>query len=94
MAVQPLGAGRLEVAVGGERADAGHADLTAVGVAGEDRVVPVGGELVEHPQVRRVRDARAGRRRRVGRPGDVVEPVVAQVRVVDAGEREATARRP
>ena len=76
VAVQALGAGRLEVAVGGQRADARQADLAAVGVAGEHRVVPVGGELVEHPQVRRVRDAEPqvgvgsagpGDRRRAGR---------------------------
>ena len=47
----------------------GQADLAAVGVPGEDRVVAVGGELVEHPEVRRVGDAEAqvGRRRRPGR---------------------------
>ena len=86
MAVQALGAGRLEVAVGGQGADARQAHLAAVGVAGEDRVVPVGGELVQHPEVRRVRDAEPQVGVRVGRPGDLVEPVVAQVRVVDAGE--------
>ena len=68
--------------------DARQADLAAVGVTGEDGVVPVGGELVEHPEVRRVRDASRTSAVGVGRAGDLVEPVVAQVRVVDAGERE------
>ena len=70
MPVQALGAGRLEVAVGGQRADARQAHLAAVGVAGQHRVVPVGGELVEHPQVRRVRDAEPQVGVRVGRAGD------------------------
>ena len=88
MPVQPLGAGRLEVAVGGQGAEAGHADLPSVGVAGQDRVVAVRGVLVEHPEVRRVRDPQPDVGVRVGRARDVVEPVVAQVRVVDPGERE------
>ena len=68
MAVQPLGAGRLEVAVGGEGADARQAHLAAVRVPGHDRVVAVRGELVEHPQVRRVRDRQpdVGGRRSAG----------------------------
>ena len=66
----------------------GHAHLTAVRVSGDDRVVPVGGELVEHPQVRRVRDREPQVGAGVGRTGDLVEPVVAQVRVVHPGERD------
>ena len=55
----------------------GQADLAAVGVAGEDRVVPVGGELVEHPEVRRVRDAEPQVGVGVGRPGDRSSQVVS-----------------
>ena len=66
----------------------GQADLAAVRVAGQHGVVPVRGELVEHPQVRRVRDAEPHVGVGVGRAGDVVEPVVAEVRVVDPGEGE------
>ena len=67
---------------------AGEADLAAVGVAGEDGVVPVGGELVQHPEVRRVRDAEPHVGVAVGRPGHGREVVVPEVRVVDAGEGE------
>ena len=64
---RPLARAGVEVAVGDQRAVDRQAQLAAVGVPGEARVVAVGGELVEHPQVRRVGDARCGGRRRVGR---------------------------
>ena len=51
----------------------GQAHLAAVGVPGDDRVVAVGGELVEHPQVRRVGDRQPQVGRAVGRAGDQVE---------------------
>ena len=86
--VQALGAAGVEVAVGHDRALERQADLAAVGVPGEGEVVAVAGVLVEHPEVRRVRhpDPQVDVRRR--RPGDRVEVVVPQVRVVDADERE------
>ena len=86
--VQPLGAGRLEVAVGDQGTDQRHADLAAVGVAGEDRLVAVGGVLVEHPEVRRVGHADAEVGRGVGRPADRDQVVVGQVGVVDARPRD------
>ena len=49
---------------------------------------PSRGELVEHPQVRRVGDAEPHVGAGVGRAGDRGEVVVVQVRVVDAGEGE------
>ena len=52
MPVQTLGAGGVEVAVGHQGAPDGQAQLAAVGVAGEDRVVPVPAECVQHAQVR------------------------------------------
>ena len=60
----------LEVAVGGERADARHAHLAAMGVAGQHGVVPVLGEPVEDPEVGRVRDSQPHVRVGVGRSGD------------------------
>jgi hypothetical protein len=41
------GAGAVDAAVGDDRAVEGQAELAAVGVAGEDQVVAVGGEGVE-----------------------------------------------
>ena len=69
------GAGAVEAAVGDDRAVAGKAELAAVGVAGEDQVVAVGGEGVEdaglggvgQAELERRRPRRAGRRR--GRSG-------------------------
>ena len=66
----------------------GQAHLAAVGVAGEHRVVPVGGVLVQDPEVRRVRDPEPEVGLGVGRSAHLLQPVVAEVRVVDAGERE------
>ena len=86
--VQALGASVVEVAVGRQRAHEGKADLAAVGVPGDHDVVAFGGELVEHPQVRRVGVGDPDVGAEVRRPGDQVEPVVAQVRVVDTDERE------
>ena len=48
----------------------GRQQLAAVRVPGEHRLVAVGGELVEHPEVRRVRDAHADVGRGVGRTRD------------------------
>ena len=48
--------------------------------------MPVGGELVEHPQVGRVRDGQSYVGGRVGRVCDRAQVVVLQVRVVDADE--------
>ncbi|MFC5124132.1 hypothetical protein ACFPRL_12240 [Pseudoclavibacter helvolus] len=44
------------VAVGDERAVAGHTDLAAVRVAGEDRIRAQIDEAAEHPLVWRVRE--------------------------------------
>ena len=95
MAVQALDPGGIEVAVGGERpaapVEGGQAHLAAVGVAGDDRVVAVGGELVEDAQVRRVRDREPHVDHRVGRAGDARQVVVLEVGVVDADEGEGGA---
>src|SRR5690606_13639605 len=84
--VQSLGAGAVEVAVGDDRAGARQAQLPAVGVAGDQQVVPVAGVLVEDPEVRRVRhpDTQVGLCR--GGTGDGGEVVVPEVGVVDPGE--------
>src|SRR5690606_7832829 len=52
-AADPVG---VEVAVGDQGAVEGDAQLPAVGVAGEDQRVAVGGEGVEDPQVGGVDD--------------------------------------
>jgi hypothetical protein len=57
-------------------------------VAGDDRVVAVGGELVEDAEVRRVRDGEPDVGARVGGAGDPRQVVERQVRVVDPGERD------
>ena len=69
---RPLARAVLEVAVGDDRALERQADLAAVGVAGEGDVVAVAGVLVEHPEVRRVRDPDAQVDVGGGRAGDRV----------------------
>ena len=86
VAVQALGTPGVEVAVGDDRALDRQAHLAAVGVAGEGQVVAVAGVLVEHPQVRRVRDTDAQVDVGRCRAGHGVEVVVLQVRVVHAHE--------
>ena len=78
MPVHAAGAGGLEVAVGGQRARATgprQAHLPSVRVPRDDRVVPVPGELVEDPQVRRMRDRQPKVGVRIGRTGDASEVV-------------------
>ena len=88
---RPLARPRVEVAVRHEGAVARHADLPAVRVPRDDERGPVGGIRVEHPLVGRVRhaDGQVG----VGRRGAAheVEPVVAEVRVVDTDEVDGAA---
>jgi hypothetical protein len=86
MRVQAARARVVDVAVGDQRAPERHSQLAAVSVSGEDRVVAVCRELVEYPQVRRVGDAQPHVGRLVRPAGDVAEPVVRQMRIVDAGE--------
>ena len=59
-----------------------------MGMPGHDQLITIGGEPVEHPGVGRMRDTQAQVRPRVGRPGDGVVAIPAQVRVVDAGGRD------
>ena len=80
------GAGGFEVAVGDQSTSARQAELAAVGVPGEGEVVAVAGELVEHPQVRRMCHGDPEVGVGVGRTSDGGEVVVLQVRVVDPGE--------
>ena len=69
------GAGAVDAAVGDDRAVEGDAELAAVGVAGEDELVAVGGEGVEDAglggvgQAEREVGVGVGRRRRPGRSG-------------------------
>ena len=53
---QPLGLASRQIAVGHEGADAGDAQLAAVGVPSEDEVSAVGGHGIENTQVGRMRD--------------------------------------
>ena len=88
MAMQSARSSRLEIAVGGEGPPAGQAHLTAVGVAREDGVVALGGEGIKDTEVRRVGHAESDVGRRVGQSRDFIQPVVAEMWVIDAGERE------
>src|SRR5215467_12412287 len=56
-----------------------------MGVAGQQQVITVGGEPVEHPGLGRVQHAEPQVGRGVGGPGDLVVAVPLDVRVVDAG---------
>ena len=61
--LQALGPPRGDVAVGHERAVAGDAQLAAVGVAGEEQVRAVLGEVVQHALVGGMDDGHAEVRR-------------------------------
>ena len=92
--LQALGPPRGEVAVGDEGTVAGDAELAAVGVAGEQQVRAVLGEMVQHALVRGVDDGHAEVRVPVlapGAAGPAGVPFPAQVRIVHAGEVEADA---
>ena len=82
---------RSTTAVGDDRAVGGQAQLAAVGVAREHEVVAVGGERVEHPGLGGVGEPQAQVVRLVGRARDAVVVVAADVRVVDAADRDADA---
>ena len=81
----------VDAAVGDQGAEAGHAQLAAVGVPGEQQVVAVGGEPVEHRRLRRVQHAEAQVGGGVGRPGHQVVAVPVGVRVVHAGQGDVEA---
>jgi hypothetical protein len=91
VSVQTLGASGVEVAVGDQGPPKRQAQLAAVGVTGQHRLVAVSRELVQHPEVRRVRHAHPNVGRGVRRARDGGEVVVRQVRVVDPGERNGRA---
>ena len=84
MPVQPADPGRIDPAVGHERAPQRQADLAAVGVPGEQQVVAVRDEPVHHPRLGRVHQAESQVGGRVGGSGDLLVTVPADVRVVHA----------
>src|SRR5882724_6113455 len=86
MAVQAADPGALDAAVGDQRSGQGQAQLAAVGVAGQQQLEAVGGELVQHGGLGRVQDAQVQVGRRVGRAGDAVVTVAVDVGVVHAGD--------
>jgi hypothetical protein len=54
-------------------------------MSGQDELVAVGGESIQHPGAGGMGDGKAEVCRAVGRSGDGVVAVAAEVRVVDAG---------
>jgi len=86
--VQALGSSNVEIGIRCQCADKRQAYLSAMGVSGNDRVVPVMRELVQHSQVRRVRNRQAHVHFSVGWTGHERQVVVSQVRVVDTSESD------
>ena len=91
---EALDAVGVQVAVGDEGAVEGDAELAAVGVAGQDQGVAVGGEGVQDAQVRGVDDGQREVGVRLdGPPATSRVAVALDVRVVQAGQRRPPRRR-
>src|SRR5262249_42024798 len=82
MPVQAAHTPGFDAAVGDQGPDPRQAYLPAVGVAGEQQVVAVGGEPGHYPRLGRVHDAEPQVSGGIGGPSNVVVPVPADVRVV------------
>ena len=88
---ESAGALGIKIAVGNQRAVAGNAQLTAVGVAGHDQLRAVFSHRVQHPQVGRVRDGEGEISTGVEGAGDIVVVVSTDMRVIHAANIDLAA---
>src|ERR1700733_499930 len=91
MPVQSAGPVAIDPAVRDQGADHGQAKLAAMRVTGEEQLVTVGDEPVEHSWFWRMHDPDAEAGGGVRGACHAVVPVAVDVRVVHAGQRDVQA---
>src|SRR4051812_36649647 len=89
VAGQPAGTFAVESAVGDERAEPRHPQLTTVCVAGEHQAKAVGDVAIEHPRFRGVRETERNHGVRINSACDALVVVRLDVRITHATELDA-----